>query len=150
VALHRLQGKPRQYLLVTAFIASYLASALPFWTEHTAVTSSAASNGFVRGFDWWPLVAWMKAGLPIDVAWLSHQLYLLIAIAWLLLRAGVASRAIIFWVTGLAMTVELANVAAGRGGSLTLPAIALITSMLLHALAQQTRIYSSRQRARSR
>jgi VanZ family protein len=132
VMLHRLQGPLRQYLIAAAFIANYLWITLPFGDKSSATLHAMAQHGF----DWWPFVGWMNAGLPVDIRWLARQLFLLISAAWLLRKAGMSSRIAIYWITASVFALECLNVAAGYSGSLTLPVIALVSTSLLYLLGQ--------------
>jgi hypothetical protein len=123
VVLHRVQPALRNVLLIVAFASNAI------WLSLMEASLLAETHG--KGFDWWPFIDWMQQGMPIDSAWLTEQLFILLSIAWLLRRIGLSPRAVTYWATGAAIAMECIKTIFLSMGSVTLPVFALAITVTL-------------------
>jgi hypothetical protein len=142
VVLHKFRSGLRNVALLLAFVAVYAWDSLSPWSFDRGVSNA------VSHFDFWPFVAWFNAGMPIDLTWLLHRLFMFAAAMWLVLNVGLSARFTVFAITGVALLVECLQAwLPHRSGSLTEPALALILTLSLRWLAESS---ASRPHVRSR
>lgn len=130
VGLHRLRTLPQSGIVVVAFVALFV---LHRWQplEFGALRS---------GFDLWPFLSWIAAGMPIELDVLLGKLFSFGALAWLLKDAGVNSRVAAALVTATVLLLEVLKMwQPGSGGSLTDPALAFATALVFHYAATNAR-----------
>ena len=143
VGLHKVRATARQTLLLVLFVANYLWLELSSWYNVPSVAHG--------GFDFWPFMSWIQAGMPIDAVWLSRRLFLATAAVWLLRNAGVGARATIYWVSGVALAMAcLQSWLAHRGGSITEPALAFGVAWSLRLIDERFAPGASLRYARNR
>lgn len=130
VGLHRLRALPQSGIVVVAFVVWF---GLDRWQP--------LQFGALRsGFDLWPFLPWIAAGMPIELDVLLGKLFSFGALAWLLKDAGVSSRVAAALVTATVLLFEVLKIwQPGGGGSLTDPALAFATAMVFHYAAVNVR-----------
>lgn len=123
VGLHRLRAVPQNSVVLMAFAILFV---LDRWQPlHFGAAAS--------GFDLWPFLPWIAAGMPIELDSLLRRLFLFGALAWLLKDAGLNSKIAVVVVTAAVLLLEILKIwQPGAGGSLTDPALAFATAMAFH------------------
>lgn len=131
--LHKLRPRLRETLICAALIGAYISDELQGWRALNAQLDAAR-------FDFWPFMDWLRAGMPIDLAWLSRRLFQFVTAAWLLRRVGCSERATLYWIVGGSLVIECARlVIARQTASLTEPALALAALLCLRMFAERGR-----------
>lgn len=123
VLLHRLWSLPQSAIVLAAFGALFVFDRLaPF-----------NFGALQQSLDLWPFLPWIRANMPIDLDELLQKLFLFAALAWLLKDAGLTSKAAVAVVTLGVLGIEVLKLwQPGRGGSVTDPALAFATAVVLH------------------
>jgi len=141
VLLHWLRATMRRAVLLCAFAAIFIYDRLaPF-------NSTGAP-----AFELWPFLAWIDAGLPLQLPALFKSLFEFAALAWLIKEAGGSLRmASVIVPAGVFGLEVLAMWTHGHAGSITAPLLALCMCLLLRYAGDQARRGALiPQRARSR
>lgn len=124
VVLHKLSATPRQWLVLILFVALSIWDALAPWRF-----------GPAGQFDFWPFMAWIQTGMPVDLLWLLRQAFLYASLAWLLHNIGASPRTIVFIVPSTVLAIELLQLwLPDQRSSLTEPALALAVVAALKML----------------
>lgn len=123
VGLHRFRSLPQNLIVVAAFVVLFV---LDRW--------QSVDFGQVKaGFDLWPFLPWIAAGMPIELQVLLRKLFFFGVLTWLLKDAGLDTKLAVIVVTVAVLLLEILKVwAPGGGGSLTDPALAFAAAMMFH------------------
>jgi hypothetical protein len=137
VIVNRLAPGTRQLLMFLAIGAVFVFERLaPFAFESTP-----------GGFDLWPFLGWMAAGMPIAVRDLFAFLFFCSALIWLLREAGMQFDAAIAVVVAGVLAIEVIQMwQPEHAASVTDPLLALAAGLLLRLVDSATRRHSLRLR----
>jgi VanZ family protein len=86
-------------------------------------------------FDWWPFIAWIDAGFPIDWHWLVGRACYFAALMWVLKEAGMSLRNAAICTAFVALCVATAKMFLfGQQASITEPVLAFIVAWTMRWL----------------
>lgn len=137
VLLHRFRSAPQHKVVLVAFSVTFVYERLmPF-----------DFGSFNHGFDLWPFLSWIEAGMPIAAEPLFRKLFMFSAMIWLLKDAGLHLRQAWLAVVVMVLGFEILHLwQPDRASSLTNPTLAFVTGWLMWSVSAER----ARQRHRVR
>jgi len=130
VLLHRFLSAPQRWVVFIPLALMFVQSYLTPWQFGSAESQ----------FDFWPFMAWIQQGMPVDPEPLLHTLFAFSAMIWLLKDVGLPMRHAWWSVTALVLLLEIVQLwMPGRHASITDPALAFLTGWLMHVVSNERR-----------
>ena len=139
VLLHRVRPASQRFILMAAFAIVFVVDRI--WPVHWSGGS----------FEFWPFLAWIDAGMPLEIAAFLKTLFEFAALTWLLTETGFAMRSAAVAIPILVLALEIFGALfAGRAASITDPILALTLCQMLRFIEARPRSGFTPQRVRSR
>ncbi len=122
VILHKFRSAPQSAVVLIAF-------ALLFVYERLIPFNFGSME---HNFDFWPFMAWIHNGMPIDADLLLRKLFVFGALIWLLKDAGLPMQTAMISVVLVVLGIEVLHLwQPGHSSSLTDPVLALLMGLLM-------------------